>query len=94
MGDTPFGPVLTEFIEALVHQTLFVREVRRSACAVFQIEALRCILCTPMWVSMCAQVYDPDLFDRHRLYSIAVRKASHAGVVDYVQKLTRSLKAS
>jgi len=39
-------------------------------------------------------VYDPDLFQRHRLYSIAVRKSSHPGLVEYVQNLTHSLKAS
>lgn len=39
-----------------------------------------------------AQVYDPDLFERTRLYAIAVRKCSHPEVVAYVQQLTQSLK--
>ncbi len=48
--------------------------------------------CAPKDTGDAAQVYDPDLFDRHRLYSIAVRKASHPDVLEYVQSLAHSLK--
>lgn len=60
----PFSAAIVEFIEALIHQILYLRAI-----------------------------YDPQIFDRHKLYNIAIRKAIHPGVVAYVSNLTRSLKA-
>lgn len=61
----PFSGLVTEFLEALIHQILFLRAI-----------------------------YDPQLFERHKLYNIAVRKAIHPGVVAYVSSLTSSMKAA
>lgn len=47
--------VLLEFLEALVHQVLFVREL-----------------------------YAPELFERQRLYGIAVRRSRHPDLNAYI----------
>lgn len=61
----PYTGAIAEFIEALIHQILYLREV-----------------------------YDPQIFERHKLYNVAVRKAIHPGVVAYISNLTRSLKGA
>jgi mitotic spindle assembly checkpoint protein MAD2B len=55
--------VLLEFIEAVIHQVLFVREL-----------------------------YSADLFERRRLYGIAVRRARHPELCDYISEVVASLK--
>lgn len=55
--------VLLEFIEAVIHQILFVREL-----------------------------YSPELFERQRLYGVAVRKARHPELSDYIHDVITSLK--
>lgn len=59
----PRDAMLTEFLEAFIHQVLFLRGV-----------------------------YNQELFERRRLYNIAVRKAAHPGLVAYVRHLVLSLK--
>lgn len=55
--------VLLEFLEALVHQVLFVREL-----------------------------YSPELFERQRLYGIAVRRARHPDLAAYISDAVAGLK--
>lgn len=55
--------VLLEFLEALVHQVLFVREL-----------------------------YAPELFQRQRLYSIAVRRARHPDLASYIADAVAGLR--
>jgi len=55
--------VLLEFLEALVHQVLFVREL-----------------------------YSPQLFERQRLYGIAVRRARHPDLAAYIASAVAGLK--
>lgn len=57
--------VLLEFLEALVHQVLFVREL-----------------------------YSPELFERQRLYGIAVRRARHPELAAYVADAVAGLRVS
>jgi hypothetical protein len=55
--------VLLEFLEALVHQILFVREL-----------------------------YSPELFERQRLYGIAVRRSRHPELNSYISEAVAGLK--
>lgn len=55
--------LLLEFLEALVHQVLFVREV-----------------------------YSPELFERQRLYGIAVRRSRHPDLNAYIADAVAGLK--
>ena len=55
--------VLLEFLEALVHQVLFVREL-----------------------------YAPELFERKRLYGIAVRRARHPDLATYISDAVAGLR--
>ena len=58
-----FLSVITEYLEAFVHQVLFHRGL-----------------------------YAADLFVRHRLYGIAVRKARHPQLNNYVLLAVESVK--
>ncbi len=84
-ASNPCAVVLAEFLEALVHQVLFLRAVRvrlpaqpavTSAPAASVVPSFHSTLTSPTTNS---QVYQPDLFERQRLYNIAVRKAAHPG---------------
>lgn len=55
--------VLLEFLEALVHQVLFVREL-----------------------------YAPELFERQRLYGIAVRRSRHPDLNAYIADAVAGLR--
>jgi|688.fasta_scaffold1439644_1 mitotic spindle assembly checkpoint protein MAD2B len=40
------------------------------------------------------EIYSPSLFERRRLYGIAVRRARHPDLVQYIQNIVASLKVS
>ncbi|GMH38925.1 hypothetical protein BSKO_06823 [Bryopsis sp. KO-2023] len=64
-GVAAFSNIILEFLEAVVHQVLFVRGV-----------------------------YESDTFEERRLYETIVHKSRHPGVVEYVNSVVSSLKAS
>ncbi|KAL4422389.1 hypothetical protein ABPG75_008586 [Micractinium tetrahymenae] len=60
---TPLVDALLEFLEAFIHQVLFVREL-----------------------------YSPELFERQRLYGIAVRRARHPELAAYIADTVAGLR--
>jgi hypothetical protein len=38
------------------------------------------------------EIYSPSLFERRRLYGIAVRRARHPELVQYIQEIVANLK--
>ncbi|KAL4436143.1 hypothetical protein ABPG77_005591 [Micractinium sp. CCAP 211/92] len=62
-ANTPLVDALLEFLEAFIHQVLFVREI-----------------------------YSPELFERQRLYGIAVRRARHPELAAYIASAVAGLR--
>ena len=64
-ANNPLVDTLLEFLEAFIHQVLFVREL-----------------------------YSPELFERQRLYGIAVRRARHPELAAYIADAVGGLRVS
>ncbi len=64
-ANTSLVDALLEFLEAFIHQVLFVREI-----------------------------YSPELFERQRLYGIAVRRARHPELAAYIASAVAGLRVS
>lgn len=64
-ANTQLVDTLLEFLEAFIHQVLFVREL-----------------------------YSPELFERQRLYGIAVRRARHPELSAYIADAVSGLRVS
>jgi mitotic spindle assembly checkpoint protein MAD2B len=62
-GGDSLVDVLLEFLEALIHQVLFIR-----------------------------QLYSPELFERQRLYGIAVRRSRHPELNAYIADAVAGLR--
>lgn len=62
-ANNPLVDTLLEFLEAFIHQVLFVREL-----------------------------YSPELFERQRLYGIAVRRARHPELAAYIADAVGGLR--
>ncbi|KAK9808407.1 hypothetical protein WJX73_001281 [Symbiochloris irregularis] len=82
------GPQNGQKINAKHGKGLWMAKRKRDAAAVT--EALDAGLVTHKQRAL----YASDLFDRHRLYGVAVRKARHPQLVAYIAQATEGLKAS
>ena len=61
-----------------------------------EIEAALCEFCEAIIHELLyqRQIYSPDLFQRHRLYDVVVRRSRHQKLNDYIHGVVQSIRVN
>lgn len=61
-----------------------------------EIEAALCEFCEAIIHELLyqRQIYSPDLFQRHRLYDVVVRRSRHQKLNDYIHGVVQSIRVT